>query len=59
MKKVRKFTIFVLALGFFLEVDPVSFVFHGTTSKTAEAIIGRPATPVSVAGAARRTVRRW
>ena len=26
---------------------------------TAEAIVGRPLTPVSVAGAARRTVRRY
>ena len=26
---------------------------------TAEAIIGRPLTPVSYAGVARRTVRRW
>ncbi|HSK38332.1 MAG TPA: hypothetical protein VK943_01060 [Arenibaculum sp.] len=30
---------------------------HGAVS-TAEAIIGRPLTPVSVAGVARRTVRR-
>ena len=26
---------------------------------TAEAIVGRPLTPVSVAGVARRTARRW
>jgi hypothetical protein len=30
---------------------------HGVIS-SAEAIVGRPLTPVSVAGAARRTVRR-
>ncbi|HBK05194.1 MAG TPA: hypothetical protein DDZ81_04950 [Acetobacteraceae bacterium] len=59
MSKVRKLTIFVLAFGLFLEVDPVSFVFHGSLTSTAEAIVGRPATPVSVAGVARRTVRRY
>jgi hypothetical protein len=26
---------------------------------TAEAIVGRPLTPISVAGVARRTARRW
>ena len=31
---------------------------HGLVS-TAEAIVGRPLTPVSVAGVARRTARRW
>ncbi|MBV8588641.1 MAG: hypothetical protein JO212_00995 [Acetobacteraceae bacterium] len=58
MSRVRKLAIFVLALGFFLEVDPASYVLQGSLTSTAEAIIGRPATPVSYAGVARRTARR-
>ena len=58
MSKVWKLSIFILAYGFFMEADPVSFVRHGYWSPTAEAIVGRPATPVSVAGVARRSVRR-
>jgi hypothetical protein len=57
MSKVWKLSIFILAFGFFMEADPVSFVRHGYWP-TAEAIVGRPATPVSVAGVARRSVRR-
>jgi len=43
----------------FLEIgEKLQFsAFHGVVS-TAEARIGRPLTPVSVAGVARRTVRR-
>ena len=59
MSKVRKWGLFVLAFGFFLEADPVALLVHGSLTSTAEAIIGRPATPVSVAGVARRTVRRY
>jgi hypothetical protein len=58
MSKVRKLTIFVLAFSFFLEADPVSYVLHGSWTSTAEALIGRPATPASYAGVARRTTRR-
>ena len=58
MSKVRKSTIFVLAFTFFLEADPVSYMFQGSWTSTAEAIIGRPATPASYAGVARRTTRR-
>jgi hypothetical protein len=37
------------------------FSTSGTHSfvSTAEAIVGRPLTPVSVGGVARRTARRW
>ncbi len=58
MSTVLKLSIFVLAFGFFMEADPVSYVRQGSLMSVAEAIIGRPATPVSVAGAARRTTRR-
>jgi hypothetical protein len=58
MSRVWKLSIFILAFGFFMEADPVSFVRHGTWTSTAEARFGRPATPVSVAGVARRSVRR-
>jgi hypothetical protein len=33
-------------------------VFHRAFAPTVQAIIGRPLTPVSVAGVARRTARR-
>ena len=42
-----------LALGEWLSVLP----FHSLIS-SAEAVVGRPLTPVSVAGVARRTSRR-
>ncbi len=58
MLKFRNVCVFGLALGFFMEVDPVSFVSQGSLTSTAEAIVGRPATPVSAAGVARRTTRR-
>jgi hypothetical protein len=41
-----------------MEANPVSYLDRGSWTSTAEAIVGRPATPVSVAGVARRTVRR-
>jgi hypothetical protein len=58
MAKVRKLTIIVLAFGCFWATDPGQ-VLHGSwKTATAEAIIGRPATPASYAGVARRTTRR-
>jgi hypothetical protein len=62
MSRVLKFAVVVLAFGFFMEAKPVSYVhqgLHGSWVSTAQALVGRPATPVSVAGAARRTVRRY
>jgi hypothetical protein len=58
MSIIRKLSIFILVFGFSMEADPVSLVFKGSLTSTAEAIIGRPATPVSFAGVARRTTRR-
>jgi hypothetical protein len=58
MSTVRKLSLLVLAFGFFMQADPLSLVLHGSWTPTAQAIIGRPATPGSVAGVARRTARR-
>jgi hypothetical protein len=58
----KRLTVFVLAavlgiggleLGARFEIPG----FHGYVSR-AEALVGRPLTPISVAGVARRTVRR-
>jgi hypothetical protein len=47
------------AAGFgFAQLDPVAYVRHGSMITQAHAIVGMPATPVSVAGVARRSVRR-
>ena len=45
------------SLGFFM-VDDVSPMTSGLFVTEAHAIIGRPATPMSYAGVARRTTRR-
>jgi hypothetical protein len=58
MSKVLKLTIGVLAFAFFMDAKPVSYLLQGSWTSTAEARVGRPATPVSVAGVARRTTRR-
>lgn len=47
-----------LAAAFLFEADPVA-LFHGKIATSdAVARVGRPATPGSVAGVARRTTRR-
>jgi len=58
MSKARNLIICALGAGFFIQFDVPSYVLKGTWMSEAEAIIGRPATPVSVAGVARRSVRR-
>lgn len=58
MSRVLRLAIGVLAFAFFMAADPVSYVLHDSWTSTAEARVGRPATPVSVAGVARRTTRR-
>jgi hypothetical protein len=58
MSRTRKLTLGVLAFAFFMEANPLSYLLQGSWTSTAEARVGRPATPVSVAGVARRTVRR-
>ncbi|MFL6739174.1 MAG: hypothetical protein ACJ8FJ_08315 [Sphingomicrobium sp.] len=53
----------VLLAGLVSLVDPESVISSGDTQSfstvtSAEAVVGRPLTPVSVAGVARRTTRR-
>ena len=55
---LKRRLVFILALGLFVEFDPVSIALGGSSTSEAVARIGRPATPVSVAGVARRTTRR-
>lgn len=58
MSTFRKLSLFVFVVGFFVQGDPVSYVLTNSWMSSAQAIIGRPATPVSAAGVARRTTRR-
>lgn len=58
MSNTRKWIVLVLATGCFVQFDPVSYVRHASWTSVAHAVIGRPATPVSAAGVARRTTRR-
>jgi hypothetical protein len=58
MSKILKLTIGVLAFAIVMEAKPISYLHHGFWTSAAEARVGRPATPVSVAGVARRTTRR-
>jgi hypothetical protein len=46
-----------LFVSFTLDVTPAAWR-SGTVVSQAEAVVGRPATPGSVAGVARRTTRR-
>jgi hypothetical protein len=58
MSTARNLIIFVMAIGFFVQFDATSYVLQGTWIAAAQAVVGRPATPASVAGVARRTTRR-
>ena len=58
---MKKSTLLLMALGAAVMVGdlvPGGIVPGGVMLKEAQAIVGRPATPVSVAGGARRTTRR-
>ena len=58
---MRKSTLGLVTLGLALALGgfPAGWVFKNmSTVVKAEAVIGRPRTPVSVAGVARRTTRR-
>jgi hypothetical protein len=44
--------------GFMADVNPSTWQSRGTMVSQAEAVVGRPATPGSVAGVARRSSRR-
>ena len=58
-KKVRQFALAALAVFGCLELGEQLGIpgVHGPIS-IAQAVVGRPLTPVSVAGVTRRTVRR-
>lgn len=58
MVRILKLAACGLAFGFLLTANPASYVRNGAWMSQAEAVVGRPATPVSVAGVARRTTRR-
>ena len=58
MSAFGKRLLFLLALAIFVDVDPAAIVVQGAAVTDAHARIGRPATPGSVAGVARRTTRR-
>ena len=58
---MKKSTLLLLALGCAVvvgEIMPGSGSTGGVLIKDAQAIVGRPMTPVSAAGVARRTTRR-
>lgn len=50
--------IFALATFFLTQFDPAEMAQGRLAASEAHAVIGRPATPGSVAGVARRTTRR-
>lgn len=54
----KKVLIGALATAFAFEIDPISLASGKIGPQPAEARIGRPLTPGSVAGVARRTTRR-
>jgi hypothetical protein len=58
---MKKSTLLLLALGCAVivgELMPGAGMPGGVLIKDAQAVVGRPMTPVSVAGVARRTTRR-
>ena len=58
---MKKSTVSMLVLGLTLviaDMAPEGLVPGGALIKEANAVVGRPGTPVSVAGVARRTTRR-
>ena len=63
MKALRTVCLILLALIVWLGGVELGEWFSNSRPhklvSTADAIVGRPLTPVSVAGVARRTARRW
>lgn len=58
-KRIRVLLLTAIIGMFILDLsEQVSIPFFQGAISTAEAIVGRPLTPVSVGGVARRTVRR-
>jgi hypothetical protein len=58
MSRILKWASCALAFVALLTADPTANVSRGSWMSQAEAVVGRPATPVSAAGVARRTTRR-
>lgn len=56
--KWTRLVIFAVATVFLTEIDPGQLLEGKVAPSQAHAVIGRPATPGSVAGVARRTTRR-
>lgn len=56
--RLKRGLILILMAALFLEIDPALVFLGGASGPEAEARIGRPATPGSVAGIARRSTRR-
>jgi hypothetical protein len=55
---LRNSIVLALTLATFVQIDPISLVTTGSLSTDANARVGRPLTPGSAAGVARRTTRR-
>lgn len=55
---MRAIAVAVIGLGALLSIDGVLAPLGNGWTGTAEARVGRPATPLSYAGVARRTTRR-
>ncbi len=58
MSNILKSAAALAAFAFVMMASPSIFLGRGPMTSTAEAVVGRPATPVSAAGVARRTTRR-
>lgn len=58
MTKPTTALIVLLGLAWAAMTPDLSSVFLGALISPAQAVVGRPLTPVSVAGVGRRTVRR-
>lgn len=61
MKPIKIFGFIILALALFtetIEIGPSTDPIKISLVSKAEAVVGRPLTPVSYAGVARRTARR-
>lgn len=58
MSSILKSALALAAFASVMMASPSLLVGQGPLTSTAEARVGRPATPVSAAGVARRTTRR-
>ena len=58
MHALKRGLVSLLLIATFVDVDPVSIARTGSLETAAQAVVGRPLTPGSYAGVARRTTRR-